>query len=194
MARSKEWTAEDREAALGWIARKSKTGAIFVGQDETADDMLPALADITGLEDFSEAAQAALTTSAWKRLLGALRQRKHQADDDDQDQGPQQAQQQACHSCVQLRSEVESLQARLSDATGHVALAKTQIDRLQKAAAEDSDYMLDMQGHIDRLEEFLGDHGLLDEDGELIEEDVEPDNVIVTQSPPDPPTCRCQQA
>lgn len=114
MARSKEWTDEDREAALSWIERKAKTGAVFRNQDDAADDMLPALADITDLEDFSEAVQAALTTSAWKRLLGALRQRKHQADDEDQDEGPTDKGRQAgaCPSCARLQDEVDRLQQR----------------------------------------------------------------------------------
>jgi hypothetical protein len=80
MARSKDWTDEDRTRALAWVENKAKTGAVFRGQDETAETMLPHLESITDLDDFAVELQEALTAPAWKRLLAALRQRKHQAD------------------------------------------------------------------------------------------------------------------
>jgi len=137
MARQKQWTDEDREAALGWIERKAKTGVVFRGQDESGEAMLARLTAITDLADFAEAAQAALTQAAWKRLLGALRQRKHSADDEGQadDAGAQQADKAvACASCARLQDEVLSLQQALASA---ISASEAKIDSEADAGAQD---------------------------------------------------------
>ena len=119
MARTKHWTIEDRDAALDWMARKAKTGAIFHDQDEAGENMLLRFAAITDPQGFAIAAQEALTDAAWKRLLGALRQRKHQdqtdaTEDQAGEHGAQEAAQAgACASCARLQAQVDRLTSRL---------------------------------------------------------------------------------
>lgn len=78
MPKPKQWTDEDRARALEWIEHKAKTAAIFKGQDVAADDLLQNLRD-TDLDAFTDAVRDSLTADAWRRLLNALRQRKHKA-------------------------------------------------------------------------------------------------------------------
>jgi len=44
MPRAKQWTTEDTERALQWVSNKAKTGAIFRGQSQTAEELVPRLA------------------------------------------------------------------------------------------------------------------------------------------------------
>ncbi|MCC7277090.1 MAG: hypothetical protein IT487_02085 [Chromatiaceae bacterium] len=88
MARVKQWTEEDMGRALQWVSNKAKTGAIFRGQSQTAEELVPRLAGITDPAGLAEALAAELTPEAWKRLLNALRQRKHTAGEtDNEDKG-----------------------------------------------------------------------------------------------------------
>lgn len=91
MSRQKQWTTEDMERALQWVANKAKTGAIFRGQSQTAEELVPRLAGISDPAALAAELAAELTPEAWKRLLNALRQRKHAAggESDSEDEGRQ---------------------------------------------------------------------------------------------------------
>lgn len=91
MPRAKQWTTEDTERALQWVSNKAKTGAIFRGQSQTAEELVPRLAGISDPAALAAALQAELTPEAWRRLLNALRQRKHAAggEADSEDEGQQ---------------------------------------------------------------------------------------------------------
>lgn len=118
MPRAKQWTAEDMERALQWVSNKAKTGAIFRGQSQTAEELVPRLAGITDQAELAVALAAELTPEAWKRLLNALRQRKHAAGGETE-AGPQQAPREeakSCASCQRLTAKVAALESALAKA------------------------------------------------------------------------------
>lgn len=118
MPRAKQWTSEDTERALQWVSNKAKTGAIFRGQSQTAEELVPRLAGISDPAELAAALQAELTPEAWRRLLNALRQRKHAAGGETE-AGPQPApkeEETPCASCRRLTAKVTALELALAKA------------------------------------------------------------------------------
>lgn len=115
MSRQKQWTTEDKERALQWVANKAKAGAIFRGQSQTAEELVPRLAGISDPAELAAALAAELTPEAWKRLLNALRQRKHAAggESDSEDEGQQR--EDAAEAVRQFQSTVARVGDRLRD-------------------------------------------------------------------------------
>lgn len=77
MPKIKQWSDEERERALQWVERKAKTGTVFRGQSGTVDSEIAALASLADPQAVADRLRDSLTAEAWKRLLSALRQRKH---------------------------------------------------------------------------------------------------------------------
>lgn len=77
MPKIKQWSSEDRERALHWVERKAKTGTVFRGHSGSVEGEIAALASITAPQALADHLRDALTADAWKRLMNALRQRKH---------------------------------------------------------------------------------------------------------------------
>lgn len=214
MPRVKQWTDEDRRRALEWVVRKAATGVVFRTSTGTVSTEIEALLELADPDEVAERLRESLTDEAWKRLLGALRQRKHQAQqseagaDEAQSDEPQQAGE--CQQCRRYQAQILSLEADLASARSmpkadHLAeaiiqaslgrpsglaeylhssikgshwqtlLAALGADHKASApsngAMSDAEYIDVLQGRIDQLEEALAYHGLLDEDGEPIEDE-----------------------
>ena len=183
MARAKEWHEEDRQRAMQWVENKAKTGAVFRGQAVSVEDELETLQAISDPETLAEHLHESLTAEAWKRLLTALRQRKHADKATDQTEDEAAADTPGdCQSCAALRTENRTLKEMLSEVQASYQLSCTQMIRvsgvvegLRRELKEEKDYAETMQDHIDWLTEILNEHGLLDDEGNPI------DSVTVTQ-------------
>ena len=79
----KHWTRDDCERAVTWIENKSFGGTVWLDAEATDDDRLENLRTMIDDDDPAEFAtelQSMLKPSAWKRMLGTLRQHKHKAE------------------------------------------------------------------------------------------------------------------
>jgi DNA-directed RNA polymerase specialized sigma24 family protein len=136
MARTKTWTDADRAAALDWIERKAKTSAVFNGHSGSNATALERLKGIADLTDFAAAVQATLAPAAHRRLLGALRQRKHQA---------------GAPAPATPRGGDESLKARVRTLEAELATARAGCDSAQAELAAASELIVNRDQDIDRL-------------------------------------------
>ena len=159
MPRAKQWTTEDTERALQWVSNKAKTGAIFRGQSQTAEELVPRLAGISDPAELAAALAAELTPEAWKRLLNALRQRKHAAGGESE-AGPQPApreEEKPCASCQRLTAKVTALESALAAAKAKAVIPPDKLKLLRmlchpdkhagsKAATKASTYLNSLAG------------------------------------------------
>jgi len=170
MPRVKQWVGEDRERALQWVERKAKTGTVFRGQSGSVESEMAALVAIVEPEAVAERLRESLTDEAWKRLLSALRQRKHASKADTEAGTSEPAAAAECRQCAELRAEIERLHADIASAVK----AGEQWAAMLKDERNNAEML---QDRVNWLEEILSEHGLLDEEGDPIE-----DSVRVTQS------------
>ena len=80
MPRMKHWTEQDAERALDWIKNKQAGTAVWI-DNGGADQRLRRLERLIDddLAEFVAELQSMLKPSAWKRMLGTLRQHAHKA-------------------------------------------------------------------------------------------------------------------
>ena len=116
MPKTKTWTPDDRERALDWLNRKAKTGTLLKDQ---SGDIRAWLDDVNCIQDPERLANylaQCLTPDAWKRLLNALRVRKHNAEKEDQPT--------ECPNCITLQNRIAHLELSLKTAQSEVARLK----------------------------------------------------------------------
>lgn len=103
MPKTKTWTTDDRERAIDWLDRKAKTGTLLRDQ---SSDIRAWLDDVNRIQDPNRLASylaQCLTPDAWKRLLNALRVRKHNAEKEDKND--------ECPNCPVLQNRIAELES-----------------------------------------------------------------------------------
>lgn len=159
MGRHKDWTEDDMIRALQWVENKAKTGSVFRGQSETAEELLPCLAAIADPEGLAVALRDALTEDAWRRLLSALRQRKHQAERAG-DAAAETPDQKECSRCRWLSAEVSDLRRQLEISRAEIVQLEDQILEYQDQAGLCDEEAADMTSDsIPRSHLQLSDDG-----------------------------------
>lgn len=126
MGRHKDWTEDDMTRALQWVDNKAKTGSVFRGQSATAEELLPRLAAITDPEGLAVALRDALIEDAWRRLLSALRQRKHQAERAG-DAAAETPDQKECSRCRLLSADISDLRRQLEISRAEIVQLEEQL-------------------------------------------------------------------
>ena len=108
MPRVKQWSTEDRERALQWMERRARING------RSGPDLVE-LSTIVEPEAVAERLRGLLPEAEWKRLLSALRQRKHASNSSSKASAstgePTAAA--ACRQCAELRAELDKALAMI---------------------------------------------------------------------------------
>ena len=116
MPKTKTWTPEDRDRALDWLNRKAKTGTLLRDQSSDIQSWLDDVKRIQDPERLASYLAQCLTPDAWKRLLNALRVRKHNAEKEDKTD--------ECPNCITLQNRIAHLELSLKAAQSEIARFK----------------------------------------------------------------------
>lgn len=103
MPKTKTWTTDDRERAIDWLNRKAKTGTLLRDQSSDIQSWLDDVSRIQDPERLAQYLAQCLTPDAWKRLLNALRVRKHNAEKEDKTD--------ECPNCPVLQNRIAELES-----------------------------------------------------------------------------------
>lgn len=136
MRQTKIWTPEDRDRALDWLNRQVKTAVLFRDQ---SSDVQSQIDDVNKIQDPDRLASylaQCLTRPAWKRLLNALRVRKHSEKKKDQPD--------ECPNCITLQNKIAHLELSLKTAQSEIARLKakpkpTRARKAKEPVSEDDD-------------------------------------------------------